>query len=50
LRAAVAEQAMQRAEHLSLHSFGAENETGNRNRDDDQRAQREDRVIGERRP
>jgi hypothetical protein len=40
---------MQRAEDLRLHRFGAEDETGDRNGDDDERPERENRVIGQRR-
>ena len=40
---------LQRAENLALHGLGAENETGNRNCDQNQRPEREHRVIGKRR-
>jgi ferritin-like metal-binding protein YciE len=49
LRAGVADEPLQRAENLALHSLGAENEADNRNCDQNQRSEREHGVIGKRR-
>jgi hypothetical protein len=49
LSAGVADEPLQRAENLALHGLGAEDETGNRNRYENQRPEREHGVIGKRR-